>query len=246
MRKSNGDVMETWKFAFQHMNWFQLIIIGTVALGTMVLIWRMVSQPNYDPDTQDFLKQMADQRAAYEVHPYPISPNAFPYPIPEDGVPPFIEPAPDPVAEKPKFASPFSYEDLQQNCETLRKIIDRMNMDIGTSRTAHSEQVARLRADRAEAVRDKMHAYEERARVVAALAVFYPAGKRRTDIPGWNDKWHGCVYVDLPTGQVSWHYHDDHAFLFEHLPRYRRKWDGHTTPDKYARLNEFATTYEMK
>lgn len=83
---------------------------------------------------------------------------------------------------------------------------------------------------------EKDAAYLERNQVVAALASIFPSGIARTDIPGWLPEWHGCVYIDLPTGQASWHYHDSHAHLFAHLPPYAGKWDGHTTGEKYARL----------
>lgn len=84
-------------------------------------------------------------------------------------------------------------------------------------------------------------AYEERNRVVAALAwmatfMGWKAGTARTAIEGWSDDWHGCVYIDLPSGQVSWHYHDRHAAMFTYLPRYEGKWDGHTTEQKYSTL----------
>lgn len=81
-------------------------------------------------------------------------------------------------------------------------------------------------------------AYEERNKVVAALARLFPSGVARTTIPGWSDDWHGCVYIDLPTGQVSWHFHDSQAHLFEGLPAYAGEWDGHDTPEKYRRLAE--------
>lgn len=83
-------------------------------------------------------------------------------------------------------------------------------------------------------------AYEERNRVVAALARAFPSGVKRTAIPGWSDDWHGCVYIDLPTGQASWHYHDSHAHLFDGLPPYPGEWDGHSTEEKYRRLAALA------
>ena len=83
-------------------------------------------------------------------------------------------------------------------------------------------------------------AYLERNKVVAALASLFPSGVARTDIPGWSPYWHGCVYIDLPTGQASWHYHDSHAYLFAHLPPYTKPWDGHTTEEKYQRLAAFS------
>ena len=79
-------------------------------------------------------------------------------------------------------------------------------------------------------------AYLERNRVVAALARLFPSGVTRTAIEGWSEDWHGCVYIDLPTGQVSWHFHDSQAHLFDGLPQYAGTWDGHNTEEKYQRL----------
>lgn len=36
------------------------------------------------------------------------------------------------------------------------------------------------------------------------------------------------VYIELPTGQVSWH-----------MPAHPREWDGHTTEQKYARIRAY-------
>lgn len=71
---------------------------------------------------------------------------------------------------------------------------------------------------------------------MAALARLYPSGLLQTDIPGWDPEWHGAVYIDLPAGQVSWHYHVSQAHLFDGLPAYAGAWDGHDTPEKYRRL----------
>jgi len=91
-----------------------------------------------------------------------------------------------------------------------------------------------------EAVKDmeqrKDAAYLERNQVVAALAKCFPSGKARTAIEGWSEDWHNCVYIDLPTGQVSWHYHDSQAYLFVGVPHYLSAWDGHSTEEKYRRL----------
>jgi hypothetical protein len=99
---------------------------------------------------------------------------------------------------------------------------------------------AHLIAALAAEVRDlrerKDAAYLERNRVVAALAKCFPSGIARTAIEGWSEDWHGCVYIDLPTGQVSWHFNDAHAHLFDGLPPYTGKWDGHDTDEKYRRL----------
>lgn len=80
-------------------------------------------------------------------------------------------------------------------------------------------------------------AYLERNQVVAALAKCFPSGIAKTAIEGWSEDWHQCVYIDLPTGQVSWHFHDSQAYLFDGLPPYQGAWDGHDTPEKYRRLS---------
>lgn len=89
-------------------------------------------------------------------------------------------------------------------------------------------------------------AYTERNRLVALLARMYPAGTRRTNIPGWDPCWHNCVFIDLPTGQVSWHYHDRDAFLFSDLPSYEKPWDGHTTIHKYQRVFDLMVELEWR
>jgi hypothetical protein len=93
-----------------------------------------------------------------------------------------------------------------------------------------------MSAELDELIAQKDAAYLERNQVVAALATCFPSGVARTAIDGWSDDWHGCVYIDLPTGQASWHFHDSQAYLFAGLPPYDGVWDGHTTDEKYARL----------
>jgi hypothetical protein len=79
-------------------------------------------------------------------------------------------------------------------------------------------------------------AYYERNKLVRFLASLFPAGIAKTDIPGWEPEWHNCVYIDTPEGQLSWHYHDEEAHLFSALPPYEKPWDGHSTLEKYLRL----------
>lgn len=100
-------------------------------------------------------------------------------------------------------------------------------------------EIATRARDRSE--REKNSAYNERNRVVALLASLamelgWKAGLKRTAIEGWDAAWHNCVYIDLPIGQVSWHYHDSEEYLFMHLPRYFEPWDGHDTAEKYERV----------
>lgn len=79
-------------------------------------------------------------------------------------------------------------------------------------------------------------AYKERNQLVALLSTCFPAGKAKTSIEGWDEAWHGCVYIDFPWGQASWHYHESDEWMFEHLPTYQKQWDGHTTEQKYSAI----------
>ncbi|GGR31318.1 WDGH domain-containing protein [Deinococcus ruber] len=83
--------------------------------------------------------------------------------------------------------------------------------------------------------------YRERAHLTAALSKLFPASLE-DHIPAegeeWDPDWTTVLIVDLPTGQVSWHIASWDLELFAHLPRNAgRVWDGHTTPEKYARLD---------
>lgn len=143
------------------------------------------------------------------------------------------------TSEHPKL--PDIVERLRAEATTIKHQVRGQDpadwKEIGLMREA-ADEIERLRspvpAEDMEARKDA--AYLERNQVVAALASVFPSGTARTAIPGWSDDWHGCVYIDLPTGQASWHFHDSHAHLFAHLPPYAGKWDGHTTDEKYARL----------
>lgn len=116
--------------------------------------------------------------------------------------------------------------------EEIRTLNLRVN-DLLACNTRYLEEKRKVKARKDEA-------YHERNKVVALLTSIFPSGITHTDIPGWDPEWHGCVYIDLPTGQVSWHYHDSQAYLFEHLPPYQGGWDGHDTDEKYRRVLSYA------
>jgi len=105
----------------------------------------------------------------------------------------------------------------------------RINDNRGPRSQRLRAEVERLRAAKAVA-------YDERSRLVAALARLFPSGVQRTEIGDVDGEWHGCVYIDLPTGQASWHFQGDQARYFDDLPHYEASWDGHTTEEKYERL----------
>jgi hypothetical protein len=77
--------------------------------------------------------------------------------------------------------------------------------------------------------------YRERAHLVAHLAAIYPASIGLTDPaePDW-----AVVTIRTPQGQMCWHISPDDYDLFEHVERsLDAAWDGHTTEEKYARLD---------
>lgn len=82
-------------------------------------------------------------------------------------------------------------------------------------------------------------AYTERNKLVAALARLlgnaWIAEHDRTD-EQWDPEWRTIVFIEGPTGQLSWHLHDSDVPLFAGLPRGLNSWDGHTTPEKYERV----------
>lgn len=83
--------------------------------------------------------------------------------------------------------------------------------------------------------------YAERDRLVAFLSRLYPAHLAvATDAePGWNY----VVCIHTPAGQMAWHVPDSEiADLFGHLVALPNDWDGHTTDEKYRRLERLAGT----
>ncbi len=55
----------------------------------------------------------------------------------------------------------------------------------------------------------------------------------------WDDEWRNVVFIDLPTGQVSWHLHKDELVNFPGVEPYPGEWDGHTSAEKYERIRKF-------
>ena len=112
--------------------------------------------------------------------------------------------------------------------------IDRLFLELSqfTQATTGKEQALELAKDGAYLERNKCVALIARM----ALSMGLKAGRARTAIEGWSADWHGCIYIDLPSGQVSWHYHDSQESLFSRLPCYAGSWDGHDTPEKYRRV----------
>lgn len=94
-----------------------------------------------------------------------------------------------------------------------------------------------------ELIEEKNEAYRQRNHLVAALARLFPSGIRQTNIDGWDQEWNGCVYIDLPIGQISYHYHVSQSYLFDDLPPYTKEWDGHEKETVHQRLAWLGVSY---
>lgn len=101
-----------------------------------------------------------------------------------------------------------------------------------------------LESTLAEMTRQKDAAYNERDRCVALLArmakaLGYRAGlaEHPSEDASWDHDWRTIVFVDLPGGQASWHVHDSERPLFVALNVYDGEWDGHSSEEKYRRVD---------
>ena len=84
-------------------------------------------------------------------------------------------------------------------------------------------------------------AYWERNQLVAFLSKLYPAWliEHPTEDVNWEENWRWIVLIELPTGQATWHIHISEIEYFSHLEVSKtKKWDGHTTMEKYKRIRE--------
>jgi hypothetical protein len=105
----------------------------------------------------------------------------------------------------------------------------------------------KLLEERESLLATKNAVYTERDKCVALIAAMAKAlgyvvgrGEHPADDTTWDVEWRNIVYIDLPTGQVSFHIHDRELPWFEGLASYGASWDGHTTEEKYARVLEAA------
>jgi len=84
------------------------------------------------------------------------------------------------------------------------------------------------------------NAYKERNRLVAFLSKIFPSHlcKHTPEDETWEDDWRWIVCIHSPQGQLTWHIHDTDYPLFKHLEEKEGHWDGHTTEEKYERLDK--------
>lgn len=88
----------------------------------------------------------------------------------------------------------------------------------------------------------KNGAYSERNKLVCLLSKVFESSIETHDGEEWEDDWRHVVFINLPTGQASWHIHDSELPMFEHLESTGMKWDGHTTEEKYKRVDAVINT----
>jgi hypothetical protein len=116
---------------------------------------------------------------------------------------------------------------------------------MGTTETTQERDAARAAYKRVCDERDYLRAaqgvlYRERAHLTAFLAACYPSAQ----CPDRDDDEYRLLYVTTPDGQLSWHVHTDDADeLLGHVPHDEAaEWDGHTTEEKYRRLEALVCT----
>ena len=139
---------------------------------------------------------------------------------------------------------------FQTSVEHLRSMLARRTADWQKSQNKYDQGAMDAYAislsDAKKIEADKNEAYWERDQLVATLSKVYPSHLSRHEDDPWEDDWRNivCVHFDIPSDikglvthtQATWHIHDDELPEFQHLKYGENHWDGHTTPEKYARL----------
>lgn len=106
------------------------------------------------------------------------------------------------------------------------------------SYTEHLEQeVKRLREL-------KNQAFDERNQLVALLSKLYPSALSKDFSGAYSLE--DAVYIQLPTGQVSWHLTPSQLPLFEHLHTEEMAWDGHSHEEKWQRVHSVSVNKPLK
>ena len=105
-----------------------------------------------------------------------------------------------------------------------------------------SQAVVRKHKNRAPPVsaRQRHALYSERNRLVAALTGIFPAHLMLD--PAADAPWANIVCIHLPAGTATWHIPPWDLSFFAHLAYVPHHWDGHTTQEKYERLQALTGT----
>jgi hypothetical protein len=99
-----------------------------------------------------------------------------------------------------------------------------------------------------DAIESKNLAYSERDKMLLtlchlALQKGLTAAIGKHEGEDWEDEWMNVIYIELPTGQVSFHIHNTEVEMFFFLPKYFGQWDGHTTDQKWQRLFKWSNSF---
>lgn len=99
------------------------------------------------------------------------------------------------------------------------------------------QRVDRLEEAKREA---REEVYRERDLLVFALTNVFPSWRslHEESDKSWERDWMNIVFIQLPTGQASWHIHDSELSLFVHLELKENCWDGHNNERKYERIKK--------
>lgn len=129
----------------------------------------------------------------------------------------------------------------EKDLEEAQEVVDGWDEDDGFLQDADDVYAlfVKLVAEVKRLQSDKNGAYSERNQCVALLSKVFQAWLEKHDEndKDWEDDWRNIVFIELPTGQASWHIHDSELRLFDHLSCMPgNSWDGHTTIQKYARM----------
>ncbi|MGM0607181.1 MAG: hypothetical protein ACQESP_02055 [Candidatus Muiribacteriota bacterium] len=86
--------------------------------------------------------------------------------------------------------------------------------------------------------------YRERNRLVALCGVLakkqnYNAGIKKHSGDDYKKDRGTVFYIDLPTGQISYHIKNCEKNLFRFFKKYNKEFDGHDFEEKYDRIMEF-------
>jgi len=86
--------------------------------------------------------------------------------------------------------------------------------------------------------------YRERNRLAAlcgvmALKLGFKAGVKKHQGDDFKKDRENIIYIDLPTGQISYHIKDCELNIFEIFPDYNDEFDGHDFDEKYKRILEY-------
>lgn len=127
---------------------------------------------------------------------------------------------------------------------------ERTEAQLTQLRIDHTVLSADYTRERREHAANVTKAYTERNMIVALLVREATAAGRQAWLgwhagEGWPHDWRNVVYLELPSGQVSWHVHDSELVMFADLPRVvSEEWDGHSYDEKLERMKAEATRVE--